>query len=366
MILCVVAILFPFISAISILEGIKKQSGISIEEGADIYVSMDMYGRNGMIPYGFAREIEKIDGVIKAVPRVISRVYVEGKLLVLLGLPQEQVSDSVSFAKGSLPGPDEIVIGQRVAENLDLDIGSNLSIGVRVFAIIDHVPFIQKKIYRVSGIFDAESSIWTADLILMDVDEAISVYEMEDFVTDIAVDVRPGYTRPVAEAVQKMNAFFRIQTKEIAQTYVEKGFDAKGGVFIIIYTIALAIAIPAILVISGFGRGERRKEIGILKATGWKTQDVLEMIFFENTIIALISAPGAFVLSYLWVRFLNGIFLINIFVAGMDSVPTFPVPSQFTPMPLLLSFLFSLVLTMIGSIYSTWRVAVTPPSEAMR
>ena len=143
-ILCLVAILFPFISAIAILEGVKAQSSISAGEGADIYVTMDMYGRNGVIPVNMAEEIKKIEGVTRSVPRVISRIYIGGKLAVLFGLPVEEIKQ-MSFLKGSLPEEGEIVIGKGMADALNLGIGKSLEIGVRIFSIVNRIPLVLKK-----------------------------------------------------------------------------------------------------------------------------------------------------------------------------------------------------------------------------
>ena len=364
-ILCLVAILFPFISVIAILEGVKTQSRVSVNEGANIYVTMDMYGRNGVIPIEMVEEIRKIDGVIKAVPRVISRIYISGKLAVLLGMPQDELR-SLSFLKGALPKDGEIVIGRGIADALKLNINDHLSIGVRIIAVIDNIPYTIKKQYCIAGIFKPHSGIWTSDLIMTNIEDANSVFEMTGFATDIAIYVKPGYEATVSRQLQQLNTFFRIQTKEIVKTYFESGFNIKGGIFVGLYTLAFALAIPAILVSSGFGLSERRKEIGILKATGWQTHDVLEMVMLENIILALISAPLSFIISFIWVRLFNGFFIAQLFIAGIGNILSFPVPSKFMPLPFLLSILFALIITMTGSIYSAWRAATVAPAEALR
>ena len=43
LVLCLIAVLFPFVTALSISEGIKFQSLISVEEGADIYVTDGLF-----------------------------------------------------------------------------------------------------------------------------------------------------------------------------------------------------------------------------------------------------------------------------------------------------------------------------------
>jgi ABC-type lipoprotein release transport system permease subunit len=365
-VLCLVAILFPFITAFSILEGVKDQAIVSVRKGADVYVTMDMFGRNGMIPQGMAEEIEGLEGVIKAVPRVIGRIYVKGRIAVILGIPLSRMKKAVSFIKGRLPEKNEVVVGKGLGEALGLDVGDNISLGIRVVAIIEHRPYIQRKVFRVSGIFDSETGIWTSDLVLVNIDDAASIYDMEDFVSDIAVYVEEGYTASVTEEIQKLNAYFRIQSKPLAEKYIQRGFNRKGGIFILLYAFALVLAVPVMLVVSGTGLSERRREIGVLKATGWQTSEVLQMVFFENMIIAFISAPAAFILAYIWIKLFNGFFIAQIFIAEIGSMPPFTVPAKFMPLSFVLSIFLALTLTMVGSIYSTWRTAVIPPVEALK
>ena len=47
------------------------------------------------------------------------------------------------------------------------------------------------------------------------------------------------------------------------------GLGHREGVFNLVFVVAFAVAILAILVISGFGLSERRRTIGILKAVSY-------------------------------------------------------------------------------------------------
>ncbi len=148
--------------------------------------------------------------------------------------------------------------------------------------------------------------------------------------------------------------------------YFQRGFNYKAGVFTALYTVAFALAIPALLIVSGFGQTERRKEIGIIKATGWQTQEVMEMVALENLIISLTSAPLAILMAMAWLKLFNGAFIAQFFIAEIGLMAPFPVPSRFLPLPCFFAFLFAIVLTMVGSLYSTWKTATVPPVEAMR
>ncbi|MFQ6093904.1 MAG: ABC transporter permease [bacterium] len=361
-ILCLLAILFPFITAIAISEGVKSQALVSVDEAADIYVTLDQYGQNAAIPAKFAEEIRHISGVVKAVPRVVGRTYFVDKLVVVVGISPENIPASVRCVEGSLfKEREDVIIGAGLAEYFKLGIGERFSLELN-----------PQKLFKVVGLFDAQASIWSSNLLFMSFEDANELFRMEGMATDILVYTRPGYEESVSEVlIAKQESdeeapLFRIQTKKLVRQYFLRGYNLKEGIFTALYIIAFALGIPAFLVASGFGLTERRREIGVLKATGWQTQEVLNMVFFENILISLASASLAIIVAYLWLKVFNGVFIAQIFIAEIGLFPKFSVPARFLPLPALLSFLLALVLTMVGSIYSTWRTAIIPPAQAMR
>ena len=102
-----------------------------------------------------------------------------------------------------------------------------------------------------------------------------------------------------------------------------------------------------------------------MKATGWQTLEIMEMMVFENILLALCASMMSLTLAMLWLKFGNGIGIAQLFISGSGLIPDFPIPSKFTPLPALFAFLFSLVLTLLGTMFSTWRAAVTPPLTTM-
>src|SRR3989304_5368188 len=108
------------------------------------------------------------------------------------------------------------------------------------------------------------------------------------------------------------------------------------------------------------------KEIGIMKATGWNTLEVLEVISFEQLLISLLGATIAILLSILWVKGFNGAFIAQFFVAAITMLPKFTLPARFLPLPCILSFFFAFILTMVGSVYSSWRASTESPVVSMK
>ncbi len=128
-ILCLIALLSPFVTAITICEGVKSQYSSILREGCDVYVARDNYGSNAPIELSMVGKLKGIQGVTKVVPRVIGRTYVRGKFLAILGIGSEFIPSSVQIIKGRLPrAKGEVILGWKAAEYLELKLGSEFTI----------------------------------------------------------------------------------------------------------------------------------------------------------------------------------------------------------------------------------------------
>ena len=99
-----------------------------------------------------------------------------------------------------------------------------------------------------------------------------------------------------------------ITRDEILKTY-SAVFDWRGGIIIAI----LAGAVLAFLIFAwdkaaGLSAEEKR-EIGILKAIGWETADVLQMKFWEGLVVSLSAFLAGVILAYLHIFFSSAITL---------------------------------------------------------
>lgn len=355
----------PFITGMAISEGVKFQASISVDQGADIYVTKDNYGSNAPISLEFVDRFQKLEGVLKAIPRVVGRTYFANRLAVITGISPENLPPDLNIIEGKVfQKKGEVIIGKALSEEFDLDVGMMFSLSQN--------PYIT---FRVVGIFEAGSTtIWSSDMILMSFEDASLFFLMGKKATDILLYTRPGYATKLAEKIQVEWAVnekstdppLRVQDKSLVKRYFLRGYNYRAGVFTALYMVAFALAIPAILVTSGFGLTERTREIGVLKATGWQTQDVLEMVALENLLISLTGAPLAILLAIVWLKIFNGAFIAQFFIAELGLFSRFPVPSRFLPLPAILAFVFAIILTMVGSLYSTWKTSIIPPAEAMR
>ena len=356
--LCIIAILTPFITAIAISEGVRTQSLISVNAGADLYLTFDEFGRNAAIPLRYLDEIKKIFGVTKVVPRIIGRGFLQNKLAVIVGIKKEDVPESISCISGRMfENTNEVVVGYELAKHFQLRVGDQFSMRCQ-----------QRKTFTVVGFFTSDSSIWASSLIFMSFKDAGELFGKQDVATDIQIHSLPGHNSEIATDLYDIfqNEAYRLQDKHMIELYFKKGFMLKEGIFSALYLVAFALGVPAILVASGFGLSERKREIGIMKATGWHTLEVLEVISFEQLLISLLGATIAILLSILWVEGFNGAFIAQFFIAEITMLPKFTLPARFLPLPCMLSFFFAFLLTMVGSVYSSWRASTASPVVSMK
>jgi ABC-type antimicrobial peptide transport system permease subunit len=205
---------------------------------------------------------------------------------------------------------------------------------------------------------------------------AATVFDQQGLATDVLVFCRPGYRANVSSEILRNVAIApvgdenqirpRVIAKEDLQALLPRGLLHREGIFNLHVVLAFSATIGVILVTSGVGLSERRREIGILKATGWQTDEILLRSMVESFLLSLSAASISLLLGFVWLKWLNGYWIASIFLAGVGVSPSFQVPFRLTPIPALICFLVSLVVVATGSLYSTWRAATSSPLEAMR
>jgi ABC-type lipoprotein release transport system permease subunit len=369
----VVIVLLPYLVGLGLAKGLESQAEASARFGADLYVTGSRFGRTVPVPRSAASDIRRIDGVTEVVPRIVGEVILGKDRVhaVLVGLAAEHTAAWTDCIEGELPrrgSLNELVVGTSLARRLHLKVGSMLP------------PFYRndrgERLSRVVGVFKADAPPWQANLILTTFDTAAAIFDQPDSATDLLISCRPDSQASVSRAIEQGPPFAgpadlghvrpRVTAREDLLALLPRGLSHREGIFNLHFLLAFVVGILVLLVTSGIGLGERRREIGILKATGWQTDEVLLRGVVESFALSLAGACVALVLAWAWLRIFNGYGVAGLFLDGVGTVPDFPVPFRLAPVPILLAFVLSSVLVMTGTLYSSWRAAITPPREAIR
>jgi ABC-type lipoprotein release transport system permease subunit len=156
-----------------------------------------------------------------------------------------------------------------------------------------------------------------------------------------------------------------ILREEMLRTY-ESIFNWREGIVLVLLSGAvLAFAIFALEKASGLSADEKR-EIGILKAIGWETGDVIRMKFWEGALVSLTAFLLGYVGAYLHVfRFSSALF--EPVLKGWSVLyPRFELVPVVDGFQIATLFFFTVFPYAMATIVPIWRAAITDPDSVMR
>jgi ABC-type lipoprotein release transport system permease subunit len=187
----------------------------------------------------------------------------------------------------------------------------------------------------------------------------------EEKISDISLNVPNNDEWDTVK--QKLDSLFfnsvTFNKKDLIKAYVEM-FNFKGGFFLLLYLIVIAIF--SLILNSRYSNiySEDRKIVGILKGIGWSIGDILYFKLFESLILIFISFFIAFIFAFLELFYLKDFFGeiffntkdLNLIEEGFFSIDFGIIFSI---------FLLYAVAFIASVLIPVWKIAIIEPKEAM-
>jgi putative ABC transport system permease protein len=257
--------------------------------------------------------------------------------------------DSLNIISGRRfhDGAPEILLGNLLANSLGKKPGDTLSILGTNFTVV--------------GIYHGGSALETG-AVLMPLDQLQIVASMQGKVTAFHVKLRPTpagepYDQYVKRASTDIEAVLPdVKAVPAAERAANNQFvDLAHAVAWGTSAIALLIGILGIANTMAMSVFERTREIGVLRALGWKGHHVILLILSEATALG----------------FVGGLLGIGVGWGALRLLSNLPqtasvVSSSVSPLHLLESLLISIASGLLAGAYPAWRGARLSPVEALR
>ncbi len=366
--LCLYAlIVFILASAIFFTSSIKKEASLILRGTPEIIVQKMAAGRHDLFPLRDMEAVKNVRGVAAVEGRLWGYYFDDrlGANYTLIVPPAARSSAEPSEARplfwfnAAALEPGTIVIGEGVARVGKLSKGDSIAFTAYDGSTID---------LKVADTLSSKSELVSSDLILIGEEDFRKLFDIgKDYATDITVEVKnPREIPTVASKITRVLPDTRpIVRDEILRTY-DSIFNWRGGMMIVILSAAiLAFVIFAWDKASGLS-AEERQEIGILKAVGWETSDVILMKFWEGAIVSLTAYFAGVILAYVHV-FLTGSLIFEPALKGWSVLyPHFSLTPFISAEQLITLFFLTVVPYTIATIVPTWRAAIIDPDAAMR
>jgi len=230
-------------------------------------------------------------------------------------------------------------------------------------------PSGELKNLKIAATFATEQKPQYRWLVLMSKEDAREVFALQaDEATTLAVDVANKLEVPlVANKLQELYPNAKVVTKKEQQLTYENIFNFQSGTFLTLFSVTLMTFFIILYdKLSGVSSEEKR-EIGILKAIGWRIEDVLSAKFYEAFFIAVFAYLSGLVLAYLFVFYAKAPLLGNIFLHDiLLRSEQFVLEPHIEFFYLFLVFLLVVPLYFAAVIIPSWRVATLDADEVMR
>lgn len=357
------ALVCLFASLLLYLDTQHRETHALLAGAPELVVQRLTAGRHELVPVDRVARIAAIRGVGDVVPRVWGYQYdpPTGATLTLWGaesVPAEAL-DFHDVALGGVHASDSCFVGYGFAERRFLDVGDRLPMRRSDGGIV--AP-------RIRGVFASDSAVLTNDLVVM---PAAGVREMfgiaPELCTDIAVEVHnPREIATVARKIQEMWPDVRtISRSQTLRTY-DAAFDWRGGVWAaVLMTTLAAFAILVWDKATGLSAEEYRT-VGLLKAVGWSTRDVLELKFWEGAVVSMISILTGVIAAEIHLLWFRGALFAPVVRGWSVLFPTMEISPALGSYTLLLCLPLAVVPYVGASLIPSWRAAITDPDSVMR
>lgn len=378
-------IVFILASTMFFTHSIKKEAALILQGSPEIIVQKMIAGRHDLFPVAHLDEISSIRGVADVEGRLWGYYYdslvganytlmvpsardghaESAESMITIEVEKDHHTHAVGSTMplftydGAVLEPGTLIIGNGVARMRNIGVG-------------DYLPFMafdgNIMHLKIVGTLSSASELVSADLILLSNEDFRQLFGIQpEFVTDAVVTVRnPSEISMVSSKIKKRLLDSRPITRdEILRTY-DSIFNWRGGMMIVIFSAAvLAFVIFAWDKASGLSAGERR-EIGILKAVGWETADVIQMKFWEGAMISLTAFFAGVILAYIHV-FFTGSPVFEPALKGWSSLyPNFVLTPFVNAEQIITLFFLTVVPYTVATIVPIWRAATIDPDTAMR
>ena len=342
-------VVFLLASVMFFIHSIKKEASIILKDAPEMVIQRMIAGRHELIPTGYMDKIKNIRGVSSVKPRLWGYYY-----------------DPVIGANYTLMVPENsdvhagnIIIGQGISRARLAFEGDSMEFRSHDGKIID---------LEVKNILSLESELVSSDLVLISEDDFRRLFGgSKEYVTDLTLHVKnPRELSTIAVKIAELLPDTRIILRdEILRTY-DAVFNWRGGMMIVILLGALlAFIIFAWDKASGLSQ-EERKEIGILKAIGWETSDVILMKFWEGMVVSLSSFLVGVLLAYGHVFFASSALFEPALKGWSVLYPRFKAVPFIDASQLAALFFLTVVPYTVATIIPSWRAATVDPDSVMR
>jgi lipoprotein-releasing system permease protein len=375
---------FTLITVMAVMNGFRKELFNKIL-GLNGHVIVNKIGGDPFEEYDeAARRLLALPGVKHAIPLIEGQAMASTPQQALAGFVRgvreegikslPQIADNIRF--GTLEGFDShegIAIGTRLANALRVTVGDPITLVSPRGAATPFGTAPRIKPYKIVAIFEMGMAEYDRTMIFMPLVEAQRYFSKGDSVDvlEVLVDDPESVSEQVAAMKQAgLPSLHFADWRQRNESFFSVLEVERNMMFIILSVI---VVVAAFNIISGLIMlvKDKGREIGILRTMGASKGAIMRVFLITG---ASIGVVGTLAGALLGILFCWKIDEVRQFVAWLTNTNLFPadiyyltrLPADINPHTTAIIIMMALVLSVLATLYPSWRASRLDPVEALR
>jgi lipoprotein-releasing system permease protein len=366
------------IIVMSVMNGFRQEL-LSRILGVNGHISQKLTNYNGLV-----LRIKELDGVVKVTPMIEGQVMAsangEAKGAVVRGLRQIDVKSRRILAdnirQGSLDkfrGRNSVMLGSRMARNLRLTIGDKITLispkgNVTAFGTVPRM-----KAYKVAAIFNVGMHEYDSSFIFMPLAAAQVYFKFPNAISYLDITVKEPSRAPemAREIWNLLDNKGRVYDWQKTNSSFFNAIQVERNVMFLILTLIIVVAAFNIISSLIMLVKDKGRDIAILRTMGATRGMIMRVFLISGASIGVIGTLAGFTLG---IAFAENIESIRQFLQGLTGTDLFAaeiyflsqLPAVVDPTEVTTVVLMGLGLSLLATIYPSWRAAQLDPIEALR
>jgi lipoprotein-releasing system permease protein len=331
-----------------------------------------------------AQRISAVPGIRLAAPIVEGQALASSPFnstgVLVRGIRAADLSKLTSIAKnlkqGTLEGFDQgqgLAIGRRMSDQLSVRAGDNITLVAPRGAVTPMGTTPRIKTYKVAAVFEIGMSEYDSSIVFMPLPEAQLYFNRAGDVTAIEIyttnpDRIDSFRRLVTEAAER--PIFMIDWRQRNATFFN-ALQVERNVMFLILTLIILVA--ALNIVSGLIMlvKDKGSDIAIMRTMGASQGSIMRIFLITGASIGVVGTVAGFLLGL--VVCLN-VESIRQFLSWMTRTELFSpelyflsrLPAELDASETTAVVMMALVLSLLATLYPSWRAARLDPVEALR
>ena len=333
---------------------------------------------------GMTSEIKQIEGIVEAFPIIEGQVMAtangQARGTIVRGIRKTDLEKydiiANNIVSGDLDGFSEkavVILGDRLARTLGVQVGDNV-----IFVspkgrstVVGTVP--RSKAYRVSALFNMGMYEYDSSVALISVRRAQLYFMLPDKVSKLNIFVHNP--DEVAAISAELKAFLqddvRVYTWKESHSHFFNALQVERNVMFLILTLIVLVAAFNIVSSLIMLVNDKGKSIAILRTIGATRGMIMRVFFLTGSAVGVIGTISGVMLGLAfasnidkireWLERLSGTELWSPEIRFLSQLPAIV-----DPMEVVTVVLMSLALSLLATIYPSWRAARLDPVDALR